>query len=76
MEGVEIIPASIGLARFNEFNQQVPDFLTDYRIGQIVPWVKVEKYSFATVIDMGVPTKRMSIHGWMTRGRFYASARN
>jgi hypothetical protein len=26
---------------------------TDYRIGTIVPWVKVEKYLFGTVMDMG-----------------------
>ncbi len=26
---------------------------TDYRIGEIVPWVKVEKYLFGTVMDMG-----------------------
>ena len=143
VEGVEITPSTIGLSRFNEFNQQVaafiagseqlnlddvhvsvgegsykltvlltslvvaslePDLLTlqrpdslgeidpkradvitkwqarskgdtelryvlrphgfaaksielshstDYRIGEIVPWVKVEKYLFGTVMDMG-----------------------
>jgi hypothetical protein len=26
---------------------------TDYRVGEIVPWVKVEKYLFGTVMDMG-----------------------
>jgi hypothetical protein len=26
---------------------------TDFRIGEIVPWVKVEKYLFGTVMDMG-----------------------
>jgi len=26
---------------------------SDYRIGQIVPWVRVEKYLFGTVVDMG-----------------------
>ena len=26
---------------------------TDYRIGDVVPWVKVEKYLFGTVMDMG-----------------------
>lgn len=26
---------------------------TDYRMGEIVPWVKVEKYLFGTVTDMG-----------------------
>jgi len=143
VEGVEVTPATIGLSRFNEFNQQVQDFLsgserlkvdevhvaiaegsyklivllpvvlqaaiepdlrslqredalgeidskraeivqkwqsrskanpelryaiqpsgfevapvefsvkTDYRFGEIVPWVKVEKYLFGTVMDMG-----------------------
>jgi hypothetical protein len=27
--------------------------MTDYRIGQIVPWVRVEKYLFGTVTNMG-----------------------
>lgn len=143
VEGVEITPATIGLARFNEFNQQVEAFIagserlqadevqvlisegsykltallstvllvnlepdlrvlqredslgeidvkraavvekwqarskarqelsyairpiggslrpvelsmaTDYRVGEVVPWVKVEKYLFGTVMDMG-----------------------
>jgi hypothetical protein len=143
VDGVEITPTTIGLARFNEFNQQVASFIagsdglnldevqvsvgegsykltvlltaavvaalepdlvalqrpdslgeidpkradivakwqartkgnadlryivrprglsarpielshaTDYRIGDIVPWVKVEKYLFGTVLDMG-----------------------
>ncbi|GMU21929.1 MAG: hypothetical protein AMXMBFR13_20170 [Phycisphaerae bacterium] len=26
---------------------------TDFRIGDVVPWVKVEKYLFGTVVDMG-----------------------
>jgi len=26
---------------------------TDYRVGEIVPWVRVEKYLFGTVTDMG-----------------------
>jgi hypothetical protein len=26
---------------------------TDYRVGKIVPWVRVEKYLFGTVTDMG-----------------------
>ena len=26
---------------------------SDYRVGEIVPWVKVEKYLFGTVMDMG-----------------------
>ena len=29
------------------------DSTTDYRIGQIVPWVKVEKYLFGEIVDMG-----------------------
>jgi hypothetical protein len=143
VDGVEITPSTIGLSRFNEFNQQVQDFLagserlkldqvhvsvepgsyklvtllsfavvaavepdlqslsrqdalgeidpkraeivgkwqarskgnadlsfairpigfvaepievsraTDYRVGEIEPWVKVEKYLFGTVLDMG-----------------------
>ena len=144
VEGVEVTPSTIGLARFNEYNQQVAEFIagsqrlklddvhvsieegsyilkvavsmlmatalqpdlqrlarqdslgemdprradvvakwqakskgnpelrylirphgmtavkpvelsskTDYRIGDIVPWVKVEKYLFGTVVDMG-----------------------
>lgn len=30
---------------------------TDFRIGAIEPWVKVEKYLFGTVLDMGGVTK-------------------
>ena len=30
---------------------------TDYRVGAIEPWVKVEKYLFGTVTDMGGATK-------------------
>ena len=26
---------------------------SDYRVGEVVPWVKVEKYLFGTVMDMG-----------------------
>lgn len=26
---------------------------TDFRVGEVVPWVKVEKYLFGTVMDMG-----------------------
>ena len=38
---------------------------SDYRIGDVVPWVKVEKYLFGTVMDMGVVRARqMSIFGW------------
>ena len=143
VDGVDITPATIGLSRFNEFNQQVQDFIagseklkldkvhvhiengsyklvvllplvisaalepdlhslqrqdalgeidpkraeivskwqarsknhedlsyairpvglqtepielsrtTDFRVGAIIPWVKVEKYLFGTVMDMG-----------------------
>ncbi|MDA0766148.1 MAG: hypothetical protein O3A87_04840 [Verrucomicrobia bacterium] len=34
---------------------------TDYRIGQIVPWVKVEKYLFGEVTDMG-GSKKANVH--------------
>lgn len=30
---------------------------TDYRVGKIAPWVKVEKYLFGTIIDMGGASK-------------------
>ena len=151
VEGVEITPATIGLRRFNEFNQQVETFIggseglkldevrvsvgkgsykltailtamvltslepdlrtlqrqdslgeidprraqvvakwqastkgspdwryairphglsvapveistaTDYRTGETVPWVKVEKYLFGTVVDMG-GAKNANVH--------------
>jgi len=34
---------------------------TDYRIGDVVPWVKVEKYLFGTVMDMG-GAARANVH--------------
>ena len=34
---------------------------TDYRVGEIVPWVKVEKYLFGTVMDMG-GAKTANVH--------------
>lgn len=34
---------------------------TDYRIGEIVPWVSVEKYLFGQVVDMG-GTHKANIH--------------
>ncbi|MGO8930491.1 MAG: hypothetical protein ACLQU3_26800 [Limisphaerales bacterium] len=34
---------------------------TDYRIGEIVPWVAVEKYLFGQVVDMG-GAQRANIH--------------
>ena len=34
---------------------------TDYRIGEIVPWVKVEKYLFGTVVDMG-GAQKVNVH--------------
>ena len=151
VEGEEITPSNIGLSRFNEFNQQVQDFLsgsqrlevddahisieqgsyklivllpillqaalepdlrsltrpdalgeidpkraeviqkwqarskanpelrfairphgfdagaielshaTDYRIGEIVPWVKVEKYLFGTIMNIG-GVQRANVH--------------
>jgi hypothetical protein len=30
---------------------------TDYRVGDVTPWVKVEKYLFGTVMDIGGATK-------------------
>jgi hypothetical protein len=151
VDGVEITPATIGLSRFNEFNQQVQEFLsgsgrlkvdevhvsvetgsyklvallpvilqaalepdlrslsredalgeidpkraeivqkwqarskaspdlryairpdgfpaeaievsrsTDYRVGEIVPWVKVEKYLFGTIMNIG-GVQRANVH--------------
>jgi hypothetical protein len=41
--------------------QSLPDIVlnatTDYRPGNLVPWVKVEKYLFGTVMDIGGATK-------------------
>jgi len=34
---------------------------TDYRVGEVVPWVKVEKYLFGTVMDMG-GAQRANVH--------------
>lgn len=34
---------------------------TDYRVGDVVPWVKVEKYLFGTVMDMG-GAKTANVH--------------
>lgn len=34
---------------------------TDYRVGETVPWVKVEKYLFGTVMDMG-GVQKANIH--------------
>lgn len=42
-----IIPSEEGVPSI-QLNSQ-----TDFRIGEIVPWVKVEKYLFGTVMDMG-----------------------
>jgi hypothetical protein len=30
---------------------------SDFRVGEVIPWVKVEKYLFGTVVDMGGATK-------------------
>ena len=37
------------------------DATTDYRIGEIVPWVRVEKYLFGEVMDMG-GAQRANVH--------------
>jgi hypothetical protein len=34
---------------------------TDYRVGEVVPWVAVEKYLFGEVVDMG-GAQRANIH--------------
>jgi hypothetical protein len=34
---------------------------TDYRVGEIIPWVAVEKYLFGEIIDMG-GTQKANIH--------------
>jgi hypothetical protein len=40
---------------------------TDYRVGEIVPWVAVEKYLFGEVVDMG-GTQKANIHLKLDRG--------
>lgn len=30
---------------------------SDFRVGEVIPWVKVEKYLFGTVMDMGGATR-------------------
>lgn len=37
------------------------DSTTDFRVGEIVPWVKVEKYLFGEVMDMG-GAQRANVH--------------
>ena len=34
---------------------------TNYHIGQVIPWIRVEKYLFGTVMDMG-GTNRVNVH--------------
>lgn len=34
---------------------------SDFRVGEVIPWVKVEKYLFGTVMDMGGAT-RANVH--------------
>ena len=41
---------------------------TDYRIGEIIPWVAVEKYLFGEIMDMG-GTQKANIHLKLERGR-------
>jgi len=40
---------------------------TDYRIGEIVPWVAVEKYLFGQVVDMG-GMQKANVHLKLDRG--------
>jgi len=40
---------------------------TDYRIGEIIPWVAVEEYLFGEVVDMG-GTQKANIHLKLARG--------
>ena len=40
---------------------------TDYRIGEIVPWVAVEKYLFGQVVDMG-GAQKANVHLKLERG--------
>ena len=40
---------------------------TDYRIGEIIPWVAVEKYLFGEVVDMG-GTQKANIHLKLDKG--------
>ena len=41
---------------------------TDFRIGEVVPWVAVEKYLFGQVMDMG-GAQKANIHLKLDRGR-------
>lgn len=40
---------------------------TEYRVGEIVPWVAVEKYLFGQVVDMG-GTQKANVHLKLDRG--------
>jgi hypothetical protein len=40
---------------------------TDYRVGEIVPWVAVEKYLFGQIVDMG-GTQKANVHLKLDRG--------
>lgn len=40
---------------------------TDYRVGEIVPWVAVEKYLFGQVVDMG-GAQKANVHLKLDRG--------
>lgn len=40
---------------------------TDYRVGEVVPWVAVEKYLFGQVMDMG-GIQKANIHLRLDRG--------
>ncbi len=57
----EVRPQSESLSGF-QISQQ-----TDFRIGQIVPWVAVEKYLFGQIVDMG-GVQKANIHLKLDRG--------
>lgn len=40
---------------------------TDYRVGEIVPWVAVEKYLFGEIVDLG-GTQKANVHLKLARG--------
>lgn len=57
----EVRPRIEGLPRIKV------DRETDYRVGQITPWVAVEKYLFGQVVDMG-GMQKANIHLKLDRG--------
>jgi len=56
-EGVELTPSTIGLSRFNEFNQQVQDFLVGserLKVDDVHLHVSVESGSYKLVVQLPV----------------------